>query len=390
MTQEKSPLEKAIAGYPLFNFKDTDNISQKRLDAAFGLCPPIHQKTIIIVALLYARYEVGNPELLEKDWDFLKEQFLSINPQDMSEIKKKLAEAQEQWAGVNTDMTDFAMTYSGTTSGILDTSSFIISSTATTTDAVSYYFNYGSSTLSTMLIAPITQGLMVPTNSRYYTSAYLTSCYLEKTGVAALKEKVKQEFSDYVYHNQLFGPKEEDRRIFNRQVKLLGSVLDEKKIHCFLNGQVIELASERTGITYKFRLDEDKLKSISSFNKTHYHSTPYILDIFDADQVYLASLCVVIKDTPVLDQLTALILYIRSGEDELILKTANMHTVGDIDRLNALRRQLSLGALNKTPGKSSRALSLSPPRVSVPSISLTYKDKYRQLINQPKFLNLFK
>lgn len=388
---DQSACAKAIAGYPLFEFDSKESISQKQQDAAFAFSPLIHQKTIAVIALLYARYETVDQKQLERDWTFLKETFEEIKPEEVKEIKSLIKQAvieDKHKPALITQGNNYLSPSVYLSTGnpayienVFSANTVVTPVYTATSDTLYYAATSNTTVLMTELLPSATTCFLIP--------AYR----VPKKGLAYLEETLKKEFNNYLFHNQFAGPLKEDRKIFKRQYKLLSSVSGDKDIHCFLNGQIIELTSQRTGVTYKFRLDERKLNSLSSFNKTYYRSTPYILDIFDRDQVYLASLCVVIKDTPVLDQLTAMILYIRSGEDALILKTANMHTIGDIERLNALRQSLQLKELtDRSGGKLSQALATpSPPGyVPAPALSLSYKDKYRDLINQPKFLNLFK
>lgn len=387
---EQSALHRAIADYHLFEFDSKEDLKQKQLDAAFALCPLIHQKTIAVIALLYARYEITDQKLLEQDWDFLKETFENIQPEEIKEIKKLIKQAVTN-SGKELTVIIQNDNYFPLNVPISTNSSVCIQTVMTASTSVTPIFISSADTslyIPTSAIPMRVAHLSPSTLSSYFNPGY----YVRKRGLSYLEESLKKEFSNYIYHHQLRGPLKEDRKIFKRQYKLLGSVIEDKEIHCFLNGKVIELTSERTGITYKFRLDEKRLSSVSSFNRTYYHSTPYLLDIFDRDQVYLASLCVVIKDTPVLDQLAALILYIRSGEDALVLKTANMHTIGDLERLNAVRQSLELKEITgRSGGKSSRVLTAPKPIVSLAApLSLTYKDKYKDLTSQPKYLNLFK
>lgn len=64
-------------------------------------------------------------------------------------------------------------------------------------------------------------------------------------------------------------------------------------------------------------------------------SSPFNIRLFTKTDVHLANLCVYFKDTPVLDQLLALMLYIESGQESQVLKTANWFGVDDIDRIAA-------------------------------------------------------
>jgi hypothetical protein len=51
--------------------------------------------------------------------------------------------------------------------------------------------------------------------------------------------------------------------------------------------------------------------------------TPYDLSLLTKDEVFIARLCVYFDDTPVLDQLLAMAVFVQSGEELRILEKAN-------------------------------------------------------------------
>lgn len=59
------------------------------------------------------------------------------------------------------------------------------------------------------------------------------------------------------------------------------------------------------------------------------HHTPYELSLFTKEDVFLAKLCVYFTDTPVLDQLLSLSLFIESGNEVQLLETANWFATQD-------------------------------------------------------------
>ena len=83
-------------------------------------------------------------------------------------------------------------------------------------------------------------------------------------------------------------------------------------------------------------------------------TAPFTIRLFTKTDVHLANLCVFFRDTPVLDQMLALMLYIQSGEESEVLKTANWFGVADAE---SVARELSCagadGLLPKLAGRFS-------------------------------------
>jgi hypothetical protein len=60
------------------------------------------------------------------------------------------------------------------------------------------------------------------------------------------------------------------------------------------------------------------------------YSTPYHLELYTKTDVHVANLCVYMEKTPILDQILALSMFIKSGDENHILETANWsHIVKD-------------------------------------------------------------
>ena len=92
----------------------------------------------------------------------------------------------------------------------------------------------------------------------------------------------------------------------------------------FLGGDTVEVSHPES--MFKFLL---KKRSGSLIQRTHTpgHSTPYELELYTKTNVHVANLCVYMQDTPMLDQVLALAMFIRSGEEEYILEKANWSCV---------------------------------------------------------------
>jgi uncharacterized protein YejL (UPF0352 family) len=182
-----------------------------------------------------------------------------------------------------------------------------------------------------------------------------------------------------------------DKRVLQRQINLLESVISFNDTKCFLSGECITLVSDFTGIKYRFKLKKNP--TIKDLNNGRHFSTPYILDIFDRNDIYLSSLCVYIKDTPILDQLFAMIAYIRSGEEKKLIETANSHTLGDINRYNSVREELGFKIISdsRVGGNKSLALSHEIERTKLISKPISpIKEKYKMMASNYHLCKLFK
>jgi hypothetical protein len=95
-------------------------------------------------------------------------------------------------------------------------------------------------------------------------------------------------------------------------------------VRVFLNGDDVEVSHPES--IFKFVLSK-KNDSLLRYTTYPTRSTPYHLDLYTKTNVYVASLCVYFEDTPVLDQVLALSMFIKTGDEEHILKTANWSRV---------------------------------------------------------------
>lgn len=147
--------------------------------------------------------------------------------------------------------------------------------------------------------------------------------------------------------DRMRAPSKFHRKVIRRQIDLLGSVLDSPgDVHVFLRGEALTVQSETTGMKYRFT--KHKSTTVKELTRGDSYTVPYHLEVLSPDDVYLTKMCVYVKETPMLDQLAAMMLYIKSGEDSSLIKTANFFSVGDADRLNAELRRL--GLLEKQTG----------------------------------------
>lgn len=135
-------------------------------------------------------------------------------------------------------------------------------------------------------------------------------------------------------------PSKAERKVIRRQIDLLGAVLDKPgDVQVFLRGESLTVMSDTTGLKYRFT--RNGALSVANMTTGGY-TVPYKLEVLTSDDVYLTKMCVYLKETPMLDQLAAMMLYIKSGEDMSLLETANYFSIGDHDRLNVELTRLGL------------------------------------------------
>ena len=121
------------------------------------------------------------------------------------------------------------------------------------------------------------------------------------------------------FQNRSFYSKN-DRKVLQRQILLLENFLPYQDLRMFMSGDVIKIKSDYTGLTYAFKLQ--KRFNVKDALKGKYYAAPYHISLFKDDE-YIASLCTYIKDTPLFDQLSAMLLYIQSGEEKHMLEHSN-------------------------------------------------------------------
>lgn len=119
-----------------------------------------------------------------------------------------------------------------------------------------------------------------------------------------------------------------------RALKLIDNMGFGNDIRMFLGGDEIVIYHEES--IFKFVISRKSRDSIIGSTMTPGYSIPYKLQLFTKTDVHVADLCVYLKDTPLLDQVLAVVMYIRSGSEEDVLDKANWFNVNRSERLAAL------------------------------------------------------
>ena len=116
------------------------------------------------------------------------------------------------------------------------------------------------------------------------------------------------------------------RGAIKRALKLMDGVGFGKDVRVFLGGDEVEVSHPDSPL--KFVIQKYRGSLIDRTVAPGY-STPYELSLYTKCNVHVADLCVYMKDTPVLDQVLALAMFVKSGNEEMILAQANWRFLTD-------------------------------------------------------------
>ena len=108
-----------------------------------------------------------------------------------------------------------------------------------------------------------------------------------------------------------------------RAIKTMLNLGFEEEARIFLRGDTVEVSHPESLLKFVISKHPNSL-----FNRTLSpgYSTPYSLSVYTKSDVFVAKLCVYMDRTPILDQVMALALFIKSGSEEMILKKANWYS----------------------------------------------------------------
>lgn len=111
-----------------------------------------------------------------------------------------------------------------------------------------------------------------------------------------------------------------------RALRLMANFGMEEDVRVFMSGGRIEVSHPDS--LFKFVIEKGK-KSLIEHTVRPGFSTPYTLSLYTKSDVHVANLCVYLRDTPVLDQILAISMFIKTGNEEEILKKANFFSLSD-------------------------------------------------------------
>lgn len=110
------------------------------------------------------------------------------------------------------------------------------------------------------------------------------------------------------------------RSAIKKALKLIANVGFEEEARIFLKGDTVEVSHPDSLLKFVIKKG---FHSVIGRTKSPGISTPYSLSLYTKSDVHVANLCVYMRDTPMLDQVLALAMFIKSGSEEMILRQAN-------------------------------------------------------------------
>jgi hypothetical protein len=109
------------------------------------------------------------------------------------------------------------------------------------------------------------------------------------------------------------------RSAIKKGLKLITGLGFADEIKCFMGGSGIEVSHPDS--EFKFVLTKDR--NLLEATRRPGYSTPYKLELYTKTNVFISKLCVYMEDTPVLDQVLGMMMFVKSGDEDLILRKAN-------------------------------------------------------------------
>lgn len=110
-----------------------------------------------------------------------------------------------------------------------------------------------------------------------------------------------------------------------RALKLLDNFGLEQDTKIFLKGDEVEVSHPES--MFKFVITKRTYSNIIEQTERPSRTVPFKLELFTKSGLHVANLCVYAEDTPMLDQLFMIAMYVKSGNEEDLLRKANFMTV---------------------------------------------------------------
>jgi hypothetical protein len=112
------------------------------------------------------------------------------------------------------------------------------------------------------------------------------------------------------------------RAAVKKVTKLFTSFGQEENLRLFVSGQEITLSHPDSKLKFVVRALQEKGWLLDRSIRGNDH-TPYDLSVYTKDDVFVTRLCVYFQQSPVLDQVLALTMFVESGSEMDLLKKAN-------------------------------------------------------------------
>jgi hypothetical protein len=137
------------------------------------------------------------------------------------------------------------------------------------------------------------------------------------------------------------------RSAIKKALKLFTRTGLEDSVRLMVSGREVELSHPDS--PFKFVLQPLQAGWLEQRTLNPGGHVPYQLTLLTKDGVFLARLCVLFDQTPVLDQLLALTLFVQSGCEEEILSKANWFGYEDALEVRSILTEKAPALLNKVP-----------------------------------------
>lgn len=95
----------------------------------------------------------------------------------------------------------------------------------------------------------------------------------------------------------------------------------EEDARIFLSGSQVEVSHPDS--LFKFVIQRSPHRRLIHNTHSPGNVIPYQLSLYTKSEVHVADLCVVMDQTPVFDQILALCMFVKTGNEEELLQAAN-------------------------------------------------------------------
>lgn len=118
--------------------------------------------------------------------------------------------------------------------------------------------------------------------------------------------------------------KKTTRNSIKRALKLMSNFGMEEETRIFLGGDKVEISHSES--IFKFVIEKYKNNLIRSTEHCG-NATPYKLGLYTKTNIHIANLCVIFQDTPLLDQVFGLSMFVKNGCEDELLEKANFFSI---------------------------------------------------------------
>jgi len=179
-------------------------------------------------------------------------------------------------------------------------------------------------------------------------------------------------------------PKKEKRsirRMLNKSIKTITGFIPKEDIQCFIGGGEFEVSGSLFNYKISKKNNYKLLQSPDELNSAH---IPYMLDLYDKDNIYLANLCITFNGCPILDQILSVYLMISSNQEEDMLDNCNFYKKSQL--FNENKNIQKIMEMRNTGSSAFEEMTISTLRNNVDALPVLNKVRREEI----KFENYFK